>query len=162
MRTEARSTSNHRVTRRLRATAALGAIAVLGACSADYRTHGYMPPEDELQQIVPGVDTRATVEDLVGVPNASGVLNNSGFYYIESEVRHFAWRRPTVTDREILAITFDEAGVVDNIVNYGLEDGKVVPITRRVTKSSDGDISFIRKLFGNLGGINLGNFVGGG
>ena len=54
-----------------------------------------------------------------------------------------------------LAITFDDAGVVQNIVRYGLEDGKVVPLVQRVTESSDGDISFLRKLFGNVGGLDL-------
>lgn len=136
------------------------AVAALAGCEAKYLSHGYVPSEEDLQQIVPGVDTRATVEEVVGVPNASGVLNSSGFYYIESEVRHFAWKRPEVIDREIVAITFDGAGVVDNITTYGLEDGRVVPLTRRVTRTSDGDISFIRKLFGNLGGLNVGQLLG--
>ena len=113
-----------------------------------------MPSEEELQQIVPGVDTRGTVEDLVGVPSTSGTLNESGFYYIESEIRHFAWQRPEVVDREVVAITFDAAGVVENIERYGLEDGQVVPLARRITRSGDGGISFIRQLFGNIGGIN--------
>lgn len=130
----------------------------LAGCTARYRTHGYVPSEDELQQIVPGVDTRATVEDLVGVPSTSGTLNESGFYYIESDVRHFAWKQPEVVDREVLAITFDSTGVVENIERFGLEDGQVVPIARRITRSGDGDISFIRKLFGNIGGINAADF----
>lgn len=133
-------------------------IVALSACTAQYRTHGYVPSEDELQQIVPGVDTRGTVEDLIGVPSTSGTLNDSGFYYIESDVRHFAWRRPEVVDREVLAITFDSAGVVENIERYGLQDGQVVPLARRITRSGDGDIGFIRKLFGNIGGINAGQF----
>ncbi|MFP7673035.1 outer membrane protein assembly factor BamE [Marivita sp. S0852] len=139
----------------------LGALAlvVLAGCTAQYRTHGYVPSEDELQQIVPGVDTRATVEDLVGVPSTSGTLENSGFYYIESDIRQFAWRRAEVVDREVLAITFDSAGVVENIERYGLQDGQVVPLTRRITRSGDGDISFIRKLFGNIGGINVAEFI---
>jgi len=130
------------------------ALAALSACTTQYRTHGYVPLEDELQQIVPGVDTRGTVEDLVGVPSTSGTLNDSGYYYVESQVRHYAWRRPEVVDREVLAITFDQAGVVENIESYGLQDGQVVPLTRRITRSGDGDINFIRKLFGNIGGIN--------
>ena len=134
------------------------AFAALAGCTAQYRTHGYVPSEDELQQIVPGVDTRGTVEDLVGVPSTSGTLNESGFYYIESDVRHFAWRKPEVIDREVLAITFDQAGVVENIERYGLEDGEVVPLARRITRSGDGDIGFIRKLFGNIGGINAADF----
>jgi outer membrane protein assembly factor BamE (lipoprotein component of BamABCDE complex) len=89
---------------------------------------------------------------------AMGTLNESGFYYIESDVRHFAWQRPEVVDREVLAITFDADGVVENIERYGLEDGQVVPLTRRITRSGDGDISFIRKLFGNIGGINAADF----
>lgn len=135
-------------------------LAALGACTAQYRVHGYMPSEQELQEIVPGVDTRATVEEVIGVPNASGVLNGSGFYYIESEVRHFAYQKPKVVDRKIVAITFDEADVVRNIETYGLEDGRVVQINRRVTETSDGDINFIRKLFGNLGGINAAGLLG--
>lgn len=133
----------------------------LGACTAQYRTHGYMPPEEDLQQIVPGVDTKASVEDLIGVPNASGVLDNSGYYYIETDMRHFAWQRPKVVGREILAITFDEAGVVENLTTYGLEDGRVVTLNRRVTQSADSNIGFIKKLFGNIGGLDLGGLIGG-
>ncbi|MCT4556081.1 MAG: outer membrane protein assembly factor BamE [Pelagimonas sp.] len=132
-------------------------VALLGvtACTAQYRTHGFVPPEDELQQLVPGVDTRASVEDLIGVPATSGVRNAGGFYYIESQVRHFAWQRPEVVDRRIVAVTFDDAEVVSNITTYGLEDGKVVPLQRRITRTTDGEISFVRKLFGNIGALNL-------
>lgn len=119
------------------------------------RTHGWTPPEDVLQQIVPGIDSRATVEDVVGPPTASGVLDDGGFYYIETDMRRFAWRAPEVTDRRVVAITFDEAGVVENIAEYGLEDGIVVPITRRVTETPDSNIGFIRRLFGNIGGLSL-------
>jgi outer membrane protein assembly factor BamE (lipoprotein component of BamABCDE complex) len=136
---------------------ALGIVA-LTACTAQYRTHGYVPSEDELQQVVPGVDTRGTVEDVIGVPSTSGTLNDSGFYYIESDMRHFAWKEPEVVDRQVLAITFDSAGVVENIERYGLQDGQVVPLSRRITRSGDGDIGFIRKLFGNIGGLNAADF----
>lgn len=146
----------------IRSTVRIGLVTLLcialAGCTARYRTHGYVPSEDELQQIVPGVDTRATVEDLVGVPSTSGTRNESGFYYIESDVRHFAWKQPEVVDREVLAITFDSTGVVENIERFGLEEGQVVPIARRITRSGDGDISFIRKLFGNIGGINAADF----
>lgn len=151
----------------MRGIAGMGKLAVLalvlsllGACTAQYRTHGYMPPEEDLQQIVPGVDTKASVEELIGVPNASGVLDSSGYYYIESEMRHFAWQRPKVIRREIVAVTFDGAGVVDNITTYGLEDGRVVTLTRRVTASPDSNIGFIRKLFGNIGGLDVGGLLG--
>ncbi|SDY54037.1 outer membrane protein assembly factor BamE [Citreimonas salinaria] len=119
------------------------------------RTHGWTPPDELLQQIVPGIDSRATVEDVVGPPTASGVLNDGGFYYIETDMRRIGWRAPEITDRRVVAITFDETGVVSNIAEYGLEDGRIVPISRRVTQSTDSNIGFIRRLFGNIGGLSL-------
>ncbi|EPX83637.1 outer membrane protein assembly factor BamE [Salipiger mucosus] len=149
------------MTRRLRnALMAGGLVLSVAACSAQYRTHGYTPSDDDLQQIVPGIDTRGTVEDVVGVPTTSGVLNDSGFYYIESEIRSFAWQAPEVVNREVVEIAFDGDGVVRGISRYGLEDGIVVPLTRRVTQSGDGDIGFIRKLFGNIGRLSLGDSLG--
>lgn len=143
-----------------RMTLAAVCTLALAACEPQFRKHGYTPPDDELLQIVPGVDTRGSVEDLVGVPTTSGVLNESGFYYVESRIEAIGPFKPTVTDREVVAITFDEAGVVTGIERYGLQDGRIVPLVRRVTVSGDGDISFIRKLFGNIGGLSAGQLLG--
>lgn len=139
--------------RAVRAVCFVGMLA-LGACSAQFRNHGYVPPEEDLRQIVPGIDTRATVEDVVGVPSSSGMLQASDYYYISSEMRHFAWREPEVVDRQVVAISFDSQDVVSGIERYGLRDGNVVPISRRVTKTGGGDIGFIRKLFGNIGRLS--------
>lgn len=146
--------------RRAKTAIAVLGIVTLGACTAQYRTHGYVPLEEDLQKIVPGIDTRATVEDVIGAPMTSGVRSETGYYYIQSDVKQFGWRKPEVVDRTVLEISFDEAGVVENITTYGLEDGKVVPLQTRITRTSDGDISFIRKLFGNIGALNLGDFGG--
>lgn len=146
---------------KIRAFAVASACAaLLAACTPQVAKHGYTPPDDDLLQIVPGVDSRASVEDLIGVPTTSGVLNDSGFYYVESLVQAVGPFRPKVVDREVVAIRFDEAGVVTGIERYGLQDGRIVPLVRRVTVSGDGDISFIRKLFGNIGGISAEQFLG--
>ncbi|MCH2165044.1 MAG: outer membrane protein assembly factor BamE [Marinovum sp.] len=137
-----------------RALLLAGAIA-LSACVAQFRNHGYLPSEEELAEVLVGIDTRDTVEETIGAPSTAGVLSGGNFYYVGDTVRTFAWQAPEVVEREIVAITFDDAGVVQNIVRYGLEDGKVVPLVQRVTETSDGDISFLRKLFGNVGGLDL-------
>lgn len=136
-------------------------ILAMGACTAQYRNHGYIPSEEDLSQILVGVDTRDTVEDLVGVPSTAGVLNDSGYYYVRSRVRSFVYQAPEVIDRQLLAISFDTAGVVTNIERFGLEDGQVVPLSRRVTRSGDAQRSLIRKLLGNLGRFNVGDILGG-
>lgn len=143
-------------TRRGALTGLLVVSMILSACAAQFRNHGYLPNEEELSEVLVGIDTRDTVAETIGTPSTSGVLDGGDFYYVGDTVRTFGWQKPKVVDREIVAITFDADGVVQNIVRYGLEDGQVVPIVQRVTESSDGDISFLRKLFGNIGGLDLG------
>ena len=55
-----------------------------------------------------------------------------------------------------MAITFTKEGVVENVERFGLENGKVVALSRRVTTSNIKGISFLRQLLGSLG-----NFRGG-
>lgn len=143
----------------LRVLAALFFATILAGCTASYRNHGYVPSEEELAQIAVGIDTRDTVAEVVGPPTASGVLNTSGFYYIESRVRHFAYRRPEVIEREVLAITFDGNGVVRNIERFGLEAGKVVTLQRRVTDNGAEGNTFLRQLLANLGNFSAGQFL---
>jgi len=142
----------------LKAAVAAVALAALGACSAQYRDHGYTPPQEDLDEIVLGVDTRDSVAETIGAPTMSGVVNDSGFYYVESRVRHFAWRAPEVVDRQVLAISFDTNGTVTNIERYGLEDGQAVPLTRRVTQTG-GNVSFIRQLLARLGSFSAADFL---
>lgn len=136
------------------------AVLLLSACVSQYRNHGYLPTDEDLQNVIVGVDTRDTVAETIGSPGTSGVLSGGNYYYIGKRVRHFGLLAPQTVERQIVAVEFDPAGVVTNITRYGLEDGRVITLTRRVTKVGDGDIGFIRRLFGNIGGLDLGGLTG--
>ena len=137
-----------------------GLALVLGiaiaACSPVIRNHGYVPAEDELAQIEVGTDTRETVGQKIGRPSTSGLLNDEGWYYVQSRYRHIGPRQPKEIERQVLAITFNEAGVVENIGRFGLEDGKVVEISRRVTETNVKGLNLIQQLMGNIGQFNPG------
>jgi len=128
-------------------------VAVLSACAPTFRNHGYIPPQEDLEQLVVGVDTRASVEDIAGSPGASGAVDGGAYYYVRSRVRTFGFLEPQVIEREVLAISFDEAGVIRNIETFGLQDGRVVRLQTRVTDSGVSDQTFLRQLIGNLGRI---------
>lgn len=132
----------------------------LSACAPQYANHGYIPPADELDQIVVGVDTRASVEETIGTPATAGVVNESGFYYVRSRQRTIGALAPKVIEREVLAISFDSAGVVSNVERFGLERGQVVPLARRVTTSGVGNSGFLRQLLGNIGRFNPAGLAG--
>jgi len=144
------------------ASKALACATVLAvvACTPVYKNHGYVPTPEELADIKVGVDTRTTVEEKVGAPTSSGVLKDSGYYYVRSRVRHYGPKRPEVVERQLVAVSFDQRGVVQNIERFGLEDGYVVVLDRRVTDSSVQDKGFLRQLLGNIGSFNPANVPG--
>ena len=75
-------------------------------------------------------------------------------------MRHYGPKRPEVVSRELVAISFDQRGVVRNIERFGLEDGYVVVLDRRVTESSVQNRGFLRQLLGNIGNFNPANIPG--
>ena len=125
-------------------------ILALTSCT-QFRNHGYAPSDADLANIVVGTDTRETVATLVGHPGASGLLEDSNWFYVESRFRHFAFQAPKEIEREVVAISFDTGGRVANIERFGLEQGRVVTLSRRVTATSKVKIPLLRRLFGNLG-----------
>ncbi|WP_246149578.1 outer membrane protein assembly factor BamE [Tritonibacter litoralis] len=143
----------------LKSTALAVGMALIAACSPIDRKHGYVPLEEDLADIVPGVDTRDSVVETIGEPSASGVLNASGFYYVESVIRQRGGLEPKTISRELVAINFNDTGTVTGVQRFGLEDGRVIPLQRRVTSSSLEDKTFLRQLLGNLGNFGPGNFI---
>lgn len=139
--------------------AMLAMVAALAACSAVYRNHGYVPAEDELALVEVGVDTIETVGQKIGRPSTAGLLNDEGWYYVQSRFRHVGPREPKEVERQVVAVTFDKAGVVENIARFGLEDGKVVEISRRVTATNIKGIGLIRQLLGNIGRVTPGDIL---
>lgn len=131
-------------------------LVVLTACSTLYRNHGYVPTDDELATVEVGVDTRETVTEKIGRPTASGLLNDVGWFYVQSRWAYRGAFEPREIDRQVVAITFAESGTVENIERFGLERGKVVPLSRRVTESSVKGLSVIQQLLGSIGRVTPG------
>ena len=59
----------------------------------------------------------------------------------------------------MVAISFSEAGNVTNIERFGLERGRVVALSRRVTESNIKGIGFLRQLFGSIGRLRADQLV---
>lgn len=134
-------------------------VLSLAACVERMRAHGYIPEDDDLEQITVGVDTRDTVTEVLGAPSTAGVTDDSGYYYVRSLVRHYGPFEPAVVERQVLAVTFDDKGVVQNIARYGLEDGRTVVLSRRVTTNETGGNGIISQLLRNIGKFNPGGVL---
>ena len=129
-------------------------MVLIAACAPITRDHGYIPTDEELALITVTKDTRESVATKIGRPSASGLLNDVGWYYVESRFVTKGAFMPKEVNREVVAISFTEAGVVENIERFGLEKGQIVPLSRRVTKDNVKSAGILQQLFGNVGGLS--------
>lgn len=139
--------------------ALLVAGLALAACSPIIRDHGYVPSDSELQTVVVGRDTRETVAEKVGRPSAAGLLNDEGWYYVQSRYQTIGPRRPVEIDRQVVAISFTPSGTVTNVQRFGLSEGRVVTLSRRVTTSNIREVSLVRQLLGSFGRLRAGDLI---
>ncbi len=143
-----------------RAALVLAVLSVAPACARLSDSHGYIPEQTALDDIVVGQDTVATASLILGRPSTSGIVDERGWYYVRSDYERFLWRAPEEVNRQVVAVTFDEAGVIENVERFGLEEGQVVVLSRRVTTSNTQGVSFLRQLFSNLGNFDAGQLFG--
>ena len=131
----------------------------MGFSTTAHRVEGEFMESDSAKLVEVGVDTMDTLGEKLGRPSTSGLLTGDGWYYVQSQYRHFGPREPKEIERQVVAVTFSESGVVENIARYGLEDGQVVEISRRVTATNIKGISLIKQLLGNFGRISAEDIV---
>ena len=89
-------------------------MLTLSACEGQYRNHGYMPPKEQIDELVVGVDTREGIIEAVGAPTISAVELENAIYYVRSRVHHRGYARPDEIDREVLVLTFGKNQVLSN------------------------------------------------
>ncbi len=135
---------------------ALLVLSIAAACARLSESHGYIPEQAALDEVVVGQDTTQTAGLILGRPGTNGIVDARGWYYVRSDYERFLWRAPKEVNRQVVAVSFDEAGVIENVERFGLEEGQVVVLSRRVTTSNTRGVSFLRQLFSNLGNFDAG------
>lgn len=125
---------------------------ILSACSEQIIKHGHQFTANDAQQIQPGM-TQEQVKLQLGTPTTTATVDNgAAFYYISSTASQTAFMKPKEVDRKVLAIYFNPLGSVDQVANYGMQDGKVIDTISRKTPAPGGkDEGILKSLFRNLG-----------
>ena len=156
------TTGPHHHTWQYRQLLAALAVVVFGlalsACSGQVTQHGHVFTAEELQQVQPGM-SKDQVRLVLGTPDTTSAIGGGAFYYISSTQKGLAFMKPSVVDRKVLAVYFNELETVSRVANYGLKDGKIFDFISRTTPSHGADIGILQQMFGNLG-KNVGNLFG--
>ena len=141
---------------------ALMAAAAVAACAPTYSSHGFAPQREALDGIAAGADTRGSVVRKLGRPSANASFEADTWYYVASRMEHFAFYEPKVVDRTVVLVRFDDAGLVETVERYGLEDGQVVNLVTNTTPTYGRELNALQQIFGNVGRVGAGDVIGGG
>lgn len=136
------------------ALAALTAASV-AACGIGVNTvqHGYVLNEEALAQVPVG-SSREQVQLVLGSPSTTSTISGDTYYYISQTIAESPLSGRTITDQKILAVYFDENGMVKQIANYGLQDGKVFDFISRKTRTGGADLNLLSQMLQGVGNIN--------
>lgn len=123
----------------------------MAACSPTIRNHGYAPVAEEIATIRAGQDTRGSVRRKIGRPGGAGIFTDDGWYYVSTQIEHFAYNEPRVVERRVVAIVFDQQDIVASINEFGLEEGRIVDLETRTTPTYGRQLTILEQAFGNIG-----------
>lgn len=126
------------------------------ACSPVTSQHGNMLQDFQVEEVKPGEHTRSDVLRILGSPTTQSTFNKNVWYYIGQETEKRSILDHEVTDERIVAVSFDENGIVQTLEHLD-GDRQNIPYTRTKTPTHGNDLTFMQQLLGNLGRFNGGN-----
>jgi outer membrane protein assembly factor BamE (lipoprotein component of BamABCDE complex) len=133
---------------------AIATALLIAGCSTTVDQRGNLPDEAKLELIRPGITSKETVSQLLGTPSSTSTFDSRTWYYISRRTEQFAFFKPDLLDQQVVTVTFDENGVVQDVTRRGMEDRREVSMVTRVTPTPGRELGFMEQLVGNLGRFN--------
>ena len=128
------------------------AIGALGtACAPTQNVRGYLTDDVLISEIKRGVDDKGSVLNALGSPSNVSTFGTNTWYYITRKTESIAFFEKKILEQRVVAIKFDDSGVVSNIHRYETDDARAVEISERVTPTRGKQLSLFQQLFGNIG-----------
>lgn len=145
----------------IRLVAAAAAALAVTACAPTVEHRGYIAKPGAFNQINNGM-SKMEVEGILGSPSTTASVNFKGdsYYYITSITQSRAFLQPKETNREVIAIRFNQQEQVQSFAQYGLEDGRVIDVNSRKTLVAGEDTGLLRQLLRGATGAKTGPMLG--
>lgn len=127
------------------------ALSACGIVENPPQTRGQVIDPDQIGQIVPGTQTRADVAALLGTPSLTANWDNSAWYYVTATTRRRPMVQQSLEDQTVVAVRFDEGGVVREVKTLTLADAQITTPVGRSTPVPGNDRTLLQEVFGNIG-----------
>ena len=127
-------------------------LGALGACAPITSYSGFQAIESDPRDVKVGADTKSTVRGRLGSPSATSTFDPNIWFYVNQTKERVAFRRPHVTARSVVAITFNkDSEAVEAVDKLTLRDGKVIAFNGRETPTRGRELTILEQLLGNVG-----------
>ena len=133
---------------------ALAGCNTVGLFSWPPQPRGQQVDPADVTQLVPGISTRKDVTALLGSPTATASFEPNTWLYVSQITRPVIGGTQTVRSQHVLAISFDQAGVLRDIAVTDQANALPVQVVSRSTPSPGTHASFLQQLIGNIGRFN--------
>lgn len=130
-------------------------LMAASACSPSRDFHGYVVDEAIPADVEPGVATRTSVLADLGSPSTKSTFDDNTWIYMSTTRERFAYLNPKVAQRSVVAIRFNDEDVVDEVLTYDQDDGRVISYAARETATRGRELGLLEQLFGTVGQVVL-------
>jgi outer membrane protein assembly factor BamE (lipoprotein component of BamABCDE complex) len=136
----------------------LGAAALAGGCEAEVHTRGNMVTQRALGQIQVGQTSRAQVTNLLGTPSTTSLFDaGETWIYIGAYTRQASYHAMEELERQVIAVSFDNAGMVSDVRTLSKDDGTDITVVERQTPTAGNELTIIEQMLGNVGRFSGGS-----
>ncbi len=135
----------------LKSTLIAGAALTTAACGNGRALRGYVFDTELADAIQPGVDNRTSVETTLGTPTMKATFDDATWYYVSTTVRIRPIFWPDATEHRVLAVSFNDSGVVSDVNNFGLDDRREVTNVGDKTPTKGRKLNLFEQIFGSIG-----------
>jgi outer membrane protein assembly factor BamE (lipoprotein component of BamABCDE complex) len=130
-------------------------VLALTSCNNE-NSLGYMSDKSKLDAVLPGVADRNKVQEILGSPSSKSSFGPETWFYVQQKTNRVAFFAPDIKDQDVVAVRFNNLGIVENVERKGLQDGKTVEISKDETRTEGKSVTLWQQLLGNLGRYNSG------
>jgi outer membrane protein assembly factor BamE (lipoprotein component of BamABCDE complex) len=128
------------------------AAAGLSACSPITSYSGFQAIDSDPKDVKVGTDTKSTVRAKLGSPSVQSTFDPNVWFYVNQVKQRVAFRKPTVTARNVTAISFNkDSELVETVNVYTLKDGKLIAFNNRETPTRGREMTVLEQLLGSVG-----------
>jgi outer membrane protein assembly factor BamE (lipoprotein component of BamABCDE complex) len=133
----------------------LSAAVLISGCEAEVQTRGNMVSQRSLQQIQIGQTSRAQISNLLGTPSTTSLFDRGETWiYIGAYTRQESYHAMEELERQVIAVSFDQSGMVSDVRTLSKDDGSEIAIVERQTPTAGNELTIMEQMLGNVGRVS--------